>query len=72
MDFTKSEEKNWRNILSHSIWGLNKEELLAHFSWGDLEHVKKKFPLAKIAGILVQPTKIGIELFIWGLWTWTT
>lgn len=65
MDFVKEEEKNWWHILSHSIWGLNKEELLAHFSWGDIEHVKKKFPQAKTAGILVQPTKIGTELFMW-------
>jgi hypothetical protein len=65
MDFTQEEGKNWLSILSHTIWGLNKEELLAHFSWGNHDHIKKKFPQAKTAGIIVQPTKIGTELFMW-------
>lgn len=65
MDFTEEEGKNWQNILSHTIWGLNKEELLANFSWGNIEHVQKKFPQARTPGILLSPTKIGTELFMW-------
>jgi hypothetical protein len=65
MDFTKEEADNWFNILSHTIWGLNKEELILNFSWGDHEHIKKKFPQAETGGIVFQPTKIGTELFMW-------
>ena len=65
MDFTEEESKNWDNILSHSIWGLNKEELLTYFSWGGKEHMQKKFKQAETHGILFQPTKSGVELFMW-------
>lgn len=65
MDFTEEEGVNWGNILSHAIWGLNKEELLTGFSYGNEDHVKKKFTEAKTAGIIYQPTKMGVELFMW-------
>lgn len=65
MDFTKEEGANWENILSHAIWGLNKEELLTGFSYGNEDYVKKKFTEAKTAGIIYQPTKMGVELFMW-------
>lgn len=65
MDFTKEEGTNWGNILSHAIWGLNKEELLTGFSYGNEDHIKKKFTEAKTGGIIYQPTKMGVELFMW-------
>lgn len=65
MDFTKEEASNWQNILPHSIWGLNKEELITGFSYGGLEHIKKDFKNANNAGIIFQPTKQGVDLFMW-------
>lgn len=65
MDFTEEEASNWGNILSHAIWGLNKEELLTGFSYGNVDYIKTKFSEAKTGGIIYQPTKIGVELFMW-------
>ncbi len=65
MDFTEDEANDWSNILSHAVWGLNKEELLTGFSWGPKDHVQKKFKLADTDGIIFQPTKSGVELFMW-------
>jgi len=65
MDLTKEESENWSNLLAHSIWGLNKEELITGFSYGSVEHIKKKFNNAKDSGIIFQPTKQGVDLFMW-------
>ena len=65
MDFTEEENKNWTNLLAHSVWGLNKEDLLTHFRYGNQEFIKKQFDQATEAGILFQPTKLGVELFMW-------
>ena len=65
MDFTGEEVNNFDNILSHAIFGLNKEELLTGFSYGGQDHVRKKFAEAKTGGIIYQPTKMGVELFMW-------
>jgi hypothetical protein len=65
MDFTQEEAPEWNKFLSHAVWGLNKEELVAQFRWGEKEHVQKAFPQAATGGILLQPTKIGTELFMW-------
>jgi len=65
MDFTHEEVENWANIFSHAIWGLGKEELLTGFIYGNGEYIKSKFSEAKTAGIIYQPTKLGVELFMW-------
>jgi len=65
MDFTKEEEHNWYNLLTHAIWGLDKEELITGFSYGDKNHVSKNFAAAGTDGILYQPTQMGVELFMW-------
>lgn len=65
MDFTEEEADNWGNLLSHVMWGLNKEELITNFSWGGEDHIKKKFKHAESNGIIFQPTKMGVELFMW-------
>ena len=43
MDFTEEEGNHWQSILSHAIWGLNKEEWLTNFSWENEEHVRTTF-----------------------------
>ncbi len=51
--------------MAHVIWGLSKENLIFHFSYGNVEHIQKQFKQAKEPGILLSPTKIGTELFMW-------
>lgn len=65
MDFTKEEAENWETFLSHVMWGLNKEDLITGFSWGSKDVMKKSFICADSNGIIFQPTKMGIELFMW-------
>lgn len=65
MDFTEEEGQNWVNLMSHSVWGLNKESLISDFSYGNIDHLKKKFSAVKNNGILMIPSKIGVELFMW-------
>jgi hypothetical protein len=65
MDFTKEEVTNRSNIMSHVIWGLKKEDLLADFSFGKTEYIQKTFKGATEPGILFVPTTIGVELFMW-------
>lgn len=65
MDFSNEEAQDWGNLLSHSIWGLNKEDLISNFSFGNVEHIQKKFKQAEKSGLLITPSKIGVELFMW-------
>jgi hypothetical protein len=65
MDFAEEEKQNCYNLLTHAIWGLDKEELITGFSYGDKNHVSKKFAAAGTDGILYQPTQMGVELFMW-------
>lgn len=65
MDFTKEEINNFHNIMAHSIWGLNKEDLIDEFQYGPADFIQKEYPDAKESGIILQPTNLGVELFMW-------
>jgi hypothetical protein len=54
-------------VLGHSITGLVAEGLLrSSYHWGDVDlHKKTGFPEATEGGIVVQPSSIGAELFLW-------
>src|SRR5690606_22697297 len=65
MDFTSEEIENFHTLMQHSIWGLNKEELIATFQYGSEDSLKSRYKSANKAGILVQPSNLGIELFMW-------
>lgn len=66
MDFVDVEMKEITNIISHSIFGLVKEGLLDNFfQFGDMEYIGKTFPEATSAGMILQPSPLGIELFLW-------
>jgi hypothetical protein len=65
MDFTMDEIKKFHNIMTHSIWGLNKEDLIDQFQYGPLDYIQKKYKDAKEPGIILQPTNLGVELFMW-------
>ncbi|HHT9159931.1 MAG TPA: hypothetical protein ACFYEH_08710 [Candidatus Brocadiaceae bacterium] len=65
MDFTQEESKNIQNIIIHSIWGLNKEDLIDRIQYGTLEYIQKRYKDAKVPGIILEPTILGVELFMW-------
>jgi len=65
MDFSKDEMPKRYDLLVHSIWGLNKEELISDFQYGNKDYIKSRFSNANQAGIIFVPTTLGIELFMW-------
>jgi hypothetical protein len=53
-------------ILSHTIFGLEKEGLIGpRFAFGNPEYVKQLAPDAEILGLVVGPSALGVELFLW-------
>jgi hypothetical protein len=65
MAFEGDEGPNAGTIISHAIFGLSKEDLIYHFSFGELEHMKSRFYRATEGGLMGGPTKLGVELFMW-------
>lgn len=65
MDFTSQEIANFHTLMQHSIWGLDKEELIATFRYGSKEYLESRYQNANKAGIIIQPSNLGIELFMW-------
>ena len=66
MDFVQSEADQLTEILSHSIYGLVKEDLLdKYFQYGNADHLKQSNPSINSSGFIFQPTPLGIELFLW-------
>jgi hypothetical protein len=65
MDFTEDEIRNFQNLMSHSVWGLNKEDLIDQFQYGPVEYIQKRYKEVKEPGIILQPTTMGVELFMW-------
>ena len=66
MAFSEEEEENSEILLDHSINGLIKEDLIDNwFQTGTIEYLKKAFPDVNDEGIILQPSRLGIELFYW-------
>jgi hypothetical protein len=65
MEMTEAEE--FDVVLGHSIAGLLSESLIGGaYQYGPVEHLRKNgFPDAPEPGIVVQPSSIGAELFLW-------
>lgn len=61
--FSEQEIRDENNILSHIMFGLRKENLLDHISWG--HNCKTLYSKAEKNGIIFSPTRLGIELFMW-------
>lgn len=56
------------SIFTHAINGLYSDGLVNSFSYGSAEHLKKNgFGAAPDAGLVVEPTFIGAELFLWAI-----
>lgn len=55
-------------ILGHCAHGLGRRGLIGQdFRSGDLDEIRKRFPEAFSAGILVSPMLSGAELFLWAV-----
>lgn len=66
MDFSENEAHQFGSILQNSIWGLVNAGLVDNtFNFGPVEYVRKYYPKASDGGILLRPTTLGAELFLW-------
>ena len=66
MDFDEKEVQNFNVYLDHIINGLLREQLIdSYFQYGNVEHMKKHFGSANEPGIILQPNRLGFELFYW-------
>lgn len=66
MDFTKEEISKLPILLDHIVNGLLREQLIDDsFQYGPLDHVKKYFSKASESGLILQPNRLGFELFYW-------
>ena len=66
MDFDQNEINNFSVYLDHIINGLLREQLIdTFFQYGNVDHMKKHFKEAEESGIILQPSRLGFELFYW-------
>lgn len=69
MEFTSDEMKQISSILNHAFFGLDKEDLIKNFFYGDGDELKKRRPQnfepPVEGGILVTPSALGCQLFLW-------
>jgi hypothetical protein len=66
MDFEKAELSELGNIANHAIFGLAKEDLIGDgFRYGDKDQIKKTMPEENESGFILEPSPLGVELFLW-------
>ncbi len=66
MEFSEQESKQMSSIFSHVFFGLHADNLLENdWQYGPKEKLMAWYPDAKEAGIVCQPSSLGIELFLW-------
>jgi hypothetical protein len=65
LNFSKEEMPNSMFLMEHAVVGLFKEKLIEDYKYGPSEHLKERFPEADEAGILFEPSMLGVELFMW-------
>lgn len=66
MQFDNKERDQLIPILNHSFFGLNSDDLIETFQYGPKEHITKHYDQAEDGGIIVQPSALGAELYLWG------
>ncbi len=69
MEFSGAELNQLTAIINHALFGLNKEDLVDTFLYGDQESLKKRIgrgsePPATHA-VWITPSALGVELFLW-------
>ena len=66
MQFTEKESQQFQSILNNTFFGLNKDDLIETFYFGPMDYIKKEYDDAKDGGIVVSPSALGAELYLWG------
>jgi hypothetical protein len=55
-------------MFTHAVYGLDRESLITGFGFGPSPAaIADWFPQAPAGGLAVNPTRGGVELFVWGL-----
>jgi hypothetical protein len=69
MEFSASEQSQLTAIFNHALFGLNKEDLIETFVYGDQESLKKRIGRGAEppdgGAVWVTPSALGVELFLW-------
>ena len=65
MELNEKEVQKFQTILESTFWGLHSEGLLQDFHFGAQAHLKKRSEAADEDGILVTPSILGAQLFLW-------
>lgn len=65
MDFNSEEMEEFHSLMVHAIWGLNREELISTFKYGPPNFLNLDVKKHKEHGIIIQPSILGVELFMW-------
>ena len=66
MDFSEEEVNRLLELTPHILFGLSNIGLIENnFQYGPRESVIKRYSNADNYGIIVQPSQMGVELFMW-------
>lgn len=61
------EEANFGGIFDHIMFGLAKEELIGpDLAYGSVDTIRTLFRAAPSEGVIIKPSALGVELFLWG------
>lgn len=63
MDMEPKEKDSLHQIFQHCIWGLNRQNLIDNFQYGNPEDMKYK--KAHLYGVEFTPSPLGVEVFLW-------
>lgn len=66
MEFTPEEMKKYDVLKQHAIWGLVNAGLIDRdFMYGSSDYLQKQYPEIKESGMILRPSQLGSELFLW-------
>jgi hypothetical protein len=65
MDFSPAERAQIKEMLSHIVFGLDRDGLIDWERYGPQEYLSQSFAWAKEGGIICVPSALGTELFLW-------
>lgn len=65
MDFSAEELPNKQDLRTHAMTGLDKRGLIHSYQAGPVDSLKPKYSFIEEGGIIVTPSILGIELFMW-------
>ena len=60
-------QENYWKIMAQAVVGLSQEGLVSRYTYGDLEKKNQQFEDAPVNAILMAPSFLGAELFMWAV-----